>query len=200
MTDTVTDFSPELERIRRVSDMLCTAHAGLRDSYTRRALIAELVTLAASTWLTALVFVEPRINVRLTPFNVDPQLWIGLLSTVTLFLTILQVKTDWRGKSDAHCRSLAMYAEVKRECGYLHASGNIITPAQCQRVLAYYDLAAEAGVKVPERVFLKYKKRHLIKVAISRYLDAHPGASILLLRWRIWKRDNWSRKSDVQRR
>jgi len=50
--------------------------------------------------------------------------------------------------------------------------------------------------KVPENAFLKYKKRHLTKVAISKHLDAHPGTSLLLFRWRLWTRDNWSSKKD----
>src|SRR5690348_8982762 len=100
------NFCAELERIKRVSDSLCTAHAGLKEAHARRALFAELTTLAASTWLAALVFVEPRINLHLTPRGFDPQVWIGLLSVATFFLTILQMRTDWRGKSDAHARSL----------------------------------------------------------------------------------------------
>ena len=70
----------ELQRIRRVSDMLCTAHAGLRDRYSRLALFLDLSVLGLSTWLVALAFVEPRIGVSLTPFGIDSQIWGGLLA------------------------------------------------------------------------------------------------------------------------
>ena len=113
----------ELQRIRRVSDMLCTAHAGLRDRYSRLALFLDLSLLGLSTWLVALAFVEPRIGVSLTPLGIDSQIWGGLLATFTFFLTIVQMKTDWKGRSDAHRRTLDLYAEVKREAGYLLASG-----------------------------------------------------------------------------
>jgi hypothetical protein len=196
VTNPLADFSTELQRIKRVSDMLCTTHAGLQDKYARRALLVELLILAVSTWLVALVFVEPRINVRLTPAGFDPQVWIGFLSAATFFLSIVQIRTDWRGRADAHYRSLAMYSEVKRECGYVLASGTAISQAECQRLLARYDMATDVGTKVPERAFLKYKKQHLTKVAISKHLDAHPGTSSLLFRWRLWKRDNWPNKKD----
>jgi hypothetical protein len=195
---TEADTTKEIQRIRRVSDLLCTAHARLRDKYSRLALVAEVVTLASSTWLLALVFVEPRINTRLTPMGLDPPIWIGFLSAATFFLTILQVRTDWRGKADAHARSLAMYAEVKRECGYLLTSGTIIGLAECQRLLARYDMAADLCMAVPERDFLRYKKRHLTKVAISRLLDSHPSASIFLLRWRLWRRSNWPGRNGIR--
>jgi hypothetical protein len=112
----------ELGRIRRVSDMLCTGHAGLRDRYARMALALDLSILGLATWLSALAFVAPNINLSLTPFGLDAQLWMGLLSVAALFMAIVQLKTDWKGRSDAHRRTLDNYAEVKREAGYLLAT------------------------------------------------------------------------------
>src|ERR1700722_2799198 len=111
-------------RIRSVPDMLCTGHAGLRDRYARMALALDLGILALATWLSAIAFVAPSINVSLTPFGLDSQLWVGLLSVATLFLGICQLKTNWKGRSDAHRRTLDGYAEVKREAGYLLAAGD----------------------------------------------------------------------------
>jgi hypothetical protein len=184
----------ELERIRRVADMLCTGHASLRDRYARRALVLDLSILGLSAWLASLAFVAPSLNLSLTPFRLDPQIWTGLLSVATLFLAIVQLKTDWKGRSDAHRRTLDLYAEVKREAGYLLASGELEEQA-CRRVLARYDMASAVGIEMPERFFLYEKRRHKIKVAISKHLDAHPGASILLTRLRFWLRDNFG-KSD----
>jgi hypothetical protein len=179
----------ELGRIRRVSDMLCTAHAGLRDRYARRALTLDLSILGLSTWLVALAFVEPRINVSLTPFQLDPQLWGGLLAVGTFFLTIVQLKTDWKGRSEGHARTLDLYAEVKREAGYLLAS-DLLEEDAVRRVLARYDIASAVGVEIPEEDFLPQKRRHLVKVALSKRLDQFPASSLLLARLRLWFRNN----------
>jgi hypothetical protein len=180
----------ELGRIRSVSDMLCTGHAGLRDRYKRMALALDLSLVALSTWLSALAFVAPNINLSLTPFGLDSQLWTGLLSIATLFLAIVQLRTDWKGRCDAHRRTLDSYAEVKREAGYVLATGEFEEQA-CRRVLARYDLASAVGVELPERDFLKQKRRHKMKIALSRHLDTHPAASLLLTRFRFWIRDNF---------
>ena len=187
-TDSLRD---RVQGIERVSDMLCTAHAGLRDKYARRALWLDLIILASSTWLVALVFVEPRINVILTPFSLDPQIWIGALAVLTFFLTVLEMKTDWNGKSDAHRLSLSMRARIKSECGHLLSRGAGPTVAEYQRLLDRYDLVNEVAAQVPEQEFLRQKKRHKTKVAMSKHLDSHPGASILLTRLRLWCRDNF---------
>jgi hypothetical protein len=42
---------------------------------------------------------------------------------------------------------------------------------------------------------LPQKRRHKIKVALSKHLDAHPSASLLLTRLRFWFRDNFPGKS-----
>ncbi|RIV52476.1 hypothetical protein [Burkholderia pseudomallei] len=170
--------------------MLCTAHAGLRDRFARRALVLDLSIMGLSIWLVALAFVEPRINVSLTPFHLDGQLWIGLLSVATFFLTIVQFKTDWKGRTDAHKRTLEVYAEVKREAGYLLTSGEL-EESECRRVLSRYDMASAVGIEVPEREFLAQKRRHKMKVALSKHLDANPSASLLLTRLKFWIRDNF---------
>jgi hypothetical protein len=192
------EFRTELDRIRRVSDMLVTGHANLRDRYNRMATLLDLAVMALSTWLTAVVFIEPRINVKLTPFGIDPQIWVGFLGVFTFFLSIVQLRVDWKGRSDAHRRSFDLYSEVKRECGYLLASQEPLTADNCQRVLSRYDLATEVGTHLPESEFLVQKRNHLRKIEISKHLDKHPSASILLVRIKFWWRDNLARKDGTR--
>jgi len=189
----------ELVRVRQVADMLCTAHAVLRDRFTRRALAIDLSVLCLSTWLVALAFVEPAINARLTPPHFSPVLWGGLLSVcVCVFiLTLVQLKTDWKGRADAHRRTLDLYAEVKREAGYTLAS-NEIDETDSRRVLSRYDMASAVGIEVPESDFLRLKRRHRIKVAISRELDKAPYTSIRLLQLKLWIRENFRRRNDAR--
>lgn len=185
-------LATELDRVRRVSDMLCSAHANLRDSYQRRAFTIDILTLGLSTWLVAMAFVELQINFSLTPYDFDSTLWIGLLAVGTFFLTIVQLRTDWKGQSNAHQRTFEIYAKVKREAGYLLAGG-ILDEAGCRRVFATYDMASAVGVEIPEPKFLALKRKHKIKITISKHLDLHPSASILLTRIRFWLISNFAK-------
>jgi hypothetical protein len=74
MTEPQTSFREEIVRIRKVADMLCTGHANLRDRFARWSLILDLLILAASTWLVALAFVDPALDISLTPFGLGPRL------------------------------------------------------------------------------------------------------------------------------
>jgi hypothetical protein len=182
----------EIERIRSVSDSLCTGHAALRDRYARRALLLDVSTLGASTWLVASSFVDPQLSEWLTPWDWDTRLWTGILGVVTFFATIFQLKTDWKARADAHKRTLDVYSEVKREAGYLLAADELDEDA-CKRVLSRYDLASAVGVAIPENEFLQQKQRHKMKVALSKHLDGHPAASLTLARVRFWIKDNLKR-------
>lgn len=183
------DLRTELQRVARVSDMMCTAHAGLRDRYRRWAFRLDLAILLPSAWLVALAFVEPRINLALTPFGLEAQLWVGLLNVAVFGAAIMQLRVDWKGQADAHARAFEGYAEVKRDAGFLLASAPGITEQACRPIFARYGAAGAAPIPEPE--FLRQKRRHLLKVAVSRHLDLHPAASINLTRLRFWFKDNF---------
>lgn len=174
----------EIKRIRRVSDMLCSGHASLRDRYERRALLLDIAILCLSSWLVGLTFVDPATSAKLTPFEIDPKLWIGLLGIGTFTLTLVQMKTDWKARSDVHGRTVKFYAEVKREASYA-LSSNDFSAASRRKVVSSYELASTAGAVIPDKEFLAQKRKHKIKVEISRQLDVTPAAWPWLIRLKM---------------
>lgn len=193
MNDGGPPLQTEIERMQRVADQLCTSHAALRDRFAGRQFIVDIIVLLLSAWITAMGFVDPRLNQWLVPPHFDAQLWIGLLGAITFALTLIQFKADWRGRSEAHQRSFTMYAEVKREAGYLLASGDNIAIRDFQRLADRYDMASDVGAGVPEKYFLTLKRHHKMKIAISRQLDEKPGSSLWLTKIKLVLRDNWIR-------
>lgn len=195
----VNDMSPqithehveELKRIKRVSDLLTSAHAVLRDRYGRWALILDIVLLGLSVWLTAMVFVEPRIGLQLSPPGIDKEISIGLIAIGSFFLTLIQMRVDWRGKADIHSRVSTTYSAIKLECTHLLSRVDTLIESDYGRFLERYLSIGEYSVPIPEAKFNKLKKQHLIKVEISKLLSNHPGASITLLRLKLWWRDNF---------
>ena len=183
------DFRNELARVRRVSDMLCSAHSGLRDRFQRRALLLDLLRLGIALWLVALVFVAPQIKIQLTPFDLNERIWFGLLGVATFMLTLIELKVKWKERANAHKRTATLYAEVKREAGYVLAA-TAFDESAGRRVLTQYDFAGAIGEAIPEADFLPQKGRHLRKVALSKHLDSHPSASLVLVRLKLWWRGN----------
>lgn len=179
----------ELERIKRVSDMLITAHAVLRDRYGRRALMIDITILGASIWLTAMAFVDPSIGLKLTPFGLSKDLWLGLLSVLVFFFSMVQIRVDWKGREYAHARACEAYVSVKKECGNLLGQEKIDSP-EYNRVLDRYESAGTLSIPIPEAEFNKLKGMHKTKIEISCHLDERPATSLMLLKLRLWWRDN----------
>lgn len=181
----------EFERIRRVSDMLCSGHAHLHDRYLRFAFFLDISILALSTWIVALAFIDPKFAPMVTPFKMDAQLWTGALGITAFFLSILQLRVDWKGVADCHKRSFDIYSEVKRLTSQLLGSEGDLDITQCDDIMSRYQMATIVGTSISEREFLIQKQHHQIKKVISKILDNRPSTSIPLLRCKLWLRDNF---------
>lgn len=190
MTINKKDFRDEIERIKRVSDMMCSMHSKLRDMYSRKALILDLGIMASSLWLVSMVFIEPAIGKKLSPLGMDSKIWLGLIAILTFFLSIFQFKVGWKSESQAHNKSADFYASIKRECVYIITKNKIITIDGCKHLLDRYDSSGDFCVPIPEKKFLALKKYHKKKVYISQYIDQKPSVSFFLLRIKLWWKDN----------
>ena len=186
------DMQEELERMRRVADQLCSCHAMLRDRFARLSFYLDIGLLVVTAWLTVIALIDQKFYPWVVPNWIEPSLGIGLLGFFTFCGVLFQFKSDWRGKSEAHGRTHAMYSEVKREAGYILATSETVEPKEFQRLATRYDMASDSGIPIPDKLFLKLKKMHLQKVAISKLLDAKPGLSILLTKTKMFFGDNWS--------
>src|SRR6266849_1386093 len=107
-----------IEKTQRKTDMMCSGHALLRDRYRRYATGLDVAMLALTTWLAAMAFADPKFAIHLTPFGFDKDLWLGLLAIGTFFLSLVQMKLDWRGLSEAHASASRAFAEVTQACRF----------------------------------------------------------------------------------
>lgn len=181
----------ELERIRRVADQTCSGHACLRDEFRCKALSLDVAMLALGSWLVALTFVDPLISHKLTPFGISPPIWIGVLGVINFFLGVLQLRVDWKAKSDAHARSHSLHADLKRELNIVLAREPLlISDAEYARVRAQEAMTSNSALPIPDSDFLRLKRRHKLKVAVSKHLDDHPGALIIFTKLKLLLRDN----------
>ena len=185
----MTQRTDETKRIKRVADLMCSGHSCLRDRFARRALILDVAILSLSVWLTGLAFASEELARSISPSAMKPQAWLGVLGVATFILSIVQLKTDWKAKADAYNRASEQFSEVKREAR-LALLDEQVSEEEFRKVLSRNDIAAAATVKIPESDFLVLKQRHQSKVEISKYLDEHPFASVLLVRLRFWMREN----------
>jgi len=189
MSQRAPDIQAEIASILRKSDQACSIHALLRDRYQWRANALDYGMMAATTYLLGLSLVEPALGISLG-FGFDRTKLSTVLTLVTLFLSIVQFKNDWKTKAQAHQRSFEGYAEVKAECRALTAGIQAVTAPDYQRIRDIYDTVTKIGTEIPDGKFVTGKAHHLRKVAVSKYLDHYPCAWVPLVKFRFFLQDN----------
>lgn len=186
------EIDPErekLSKVQKIADMMCTAHANLRERYTRYALVLDCILIAASSFVAAHTFGAERIRSAASGFGLNYDALLSAFGLAVFIASILQFRVSWKERAGAHERSFSIYTEVKHDLRQLLAKSEL-DGERAEQVLARYALAGEVGAVIPETEFLRQKQKHKLKVFVSQYLDEYPGASVTLVRWKAFLRDN----------
>lgn len=168
----------ELTRIDRVSDQMCSSHAWLHNRYKSRSLYLNLAILSLSLWIVTTVFIDPMIEFKLTPFGLNPIIWSGLLAICNFLLSIVQLKVNWSGLAQSHEQASKYFSEVKQSVRDLR--GRNPSESDIKNIIDRYKLGSKMCISIPEKLFLKTKRHHKMKVLISKHLDANPSTPIFL--------------------
>lgn len=195
MSNQIEELKNELQRIRRVSDMLISMHSALRDEYARKSIAVDCTLFASSIILVALVFLDPALLGWLPVSVTGSRILLGTFSLIVFFLSLVSSRVDWKSKSGLHKRAAEAYSRIKLECQELLMTFGTASDTEIQKLLVRYRDLGEICIAVPEASFLRLKKKHKMKVALSRYLDDNPGACIWLLRLRTWFADTFKPSS-----
>lgn len=183
--------APVVQKIKRNADLMCTAHSILQGRYRLLSDGLDIVILSVSLWVVALSFVDSGMAARLTPGDLDPQIFTGALGATAFFFSLLQLRMDWRGKSDLHDKALSMFAAVKKQATAIEYLGGSATETEVVRLLTRYDAVSDFATPVPDSAFLKLKRDHKLKIAVSKILDDSPGTCILMAKIRVFWRDRF---------
>jgi len=178
----------EVERMRRVSDMLITGHELLKNRYMFLSLLTDVSIFVCSLSLCILAFVEPdKLSIYI---GAKAKVVVGLFSFFTLVMTCLTGRLDWRVKAEKHASSAQKYFDFKKECNDSSDKVKIGDAGTIAKLNEMYKAVSSSTEKISDKYFLKIKKKHNLKVLISKHLDTNPSISLIIFRIKLWLRDN----------
>ncbi len=177
----------EIERQQRVPDQMLTMYSLLRDRYARRSICLTLGILASSVVLVACTFLP---ETALAMVNISPfatKVVLGVFSSLILFLSIADLRVDWKERSRQYGEAADRLASVKlRFRVALSGTQSLPDPTGAELMREYND-AIKGLPRIPDRQFLKLKAYHLRKVRLSQMIDGAVGCPIWVLRLRLLK-------------
>jgi|HubBroStandDraft_6_1064221.scaffolds.fasta_scaffold735076_2 hypothetical protein len=183
-------FRAGLERNLGRIDQSITGHALLRDRFHLLAgALSSLIVIGAAI-VTLLATSSDATKALFFSASSDADHLIGLFGFIVLLCSIFELQFGWREKFARHAEAANALARLKllvtRELG----SDTPLSKARYLELQQAYENVNDLVTKIPERKFLQLKALHRRKVEMSQFLDKHPGSSIVILRIKIWVRDN----------
>jgi hypothetical protein len=174
----------ELDRRRRVVDVMVSAHARLRDRYHRRALVVDLAIFAGSTILCATVFVDPQLISSTSLSETGARGLLGGMSVLIFFLSIVAMLFEWKEAAGRHGRAAIVLGDLKAK-GRLLAAGVQSGSPEAEEFVRLYDSLMPTLPPIPDDQFVKLKAYHRRKVELSQAIDHNPNAPVFVLRLKL---------------
>ena len=187
----------ELEKLKERSNMLASQHAMLSDGYKFWALVIDLSLVFSSGALlffsiAAEVYTAPLLNI----FGYeDTRNVLPFLTFVVFLASLVEWRIGFKFSAQEHEQALNGYARVKRDINKALKSASL-TDEIVNLLKTNYDYCADTAPAIPEKKFLKLKKKHLLKIKISKALEITPGAHIFVIRMKIWIDDNFRKQGN----
>ncbi len=175
-----------LKRVLRLANQHATMHGWMSDYYGRWNAALTYASLSIAAVLLALVFASDFVQ-RTTGISADAFQWATGIAAIFNFLLTL-AGLAWRpaAKAASHRQAVGHYTKAKYEVGRQLDSNEAITAESVRQIEERY-LDTRDLPNISDRRFLRLKRWHLEKVAVSRELDDNPHESIRSIKRRLRK-------------
>jgi hypothetical protein len=137
--------------------------------------------MASSTVLTSLAFLSTEARLAVGPISGTLDVWLGSLSALIFFVSVGELVVDWRGSAWRHSHAVETLSALKGDFRGV-TFGEDVVDAGGIDLRTEYERGMAGIIEIPERDFLWVKAKHHRKVAVSKRIDEHPGAPLILVR------------------
>ncbi|NPV81328.1 MAG: hypothetical protein HPY52_13820 [Firmicutes bacterium] len=192
-----------LAKIKKKAEMQADMHGQLADHYLHKQNTVYYGSLFTSCLLLSLTFVSDDFIARTLHLAPDWFKWLkALIAVVNFFAGLILAISKPSSHAARHMEAVNHYTRVLYAIRNLDSRDTVSE----QDLKAIEDQYLDTGdlPRIPGPQFLKLKKRYLVKIAISRFLEDHPHTWIWLLKFKLWWReltsgampdDTWTRSS-----
>jgi hypothetical protein len=171
-----------LRDLKRVANQNADMHSWEHDRYNRWSQLLISGGLVFSAFLLVLSLSSTDFIHRTLGISPDLYTWLlALLAFLSFSVTLIVLAWQPAAKAGSHKRSISHYVRVKHRIDQMIDQKEPPTNDEVQSLWNDY-LDDDDLPKISNRRFNSLKRRHLIKVAVSRELSANPHRSIRAIR------------------
>lgn len=176
----------ELQAMRLKSDLQVTSHSYLRDHYLAWGQRLNLYTLLFSAVLLFFALASEDFIQRTLGLGPDGYKWaVGVAAFFTFCLSLIDLAWNPTSKSKAHDQAVGHYLRMNYEVRNLLLAGEAVGPDKIRWIQDEFLDAADLP-RIPEGQSLRFKQRHLVKLALAHMLESNPHQPLWWMRMRLW--------------
>ena len=180
----------QLKTMSRRANQMATMHSRLRNHYDWWNSATNIFLLIFSACLLAIAFISDDFLQRTISISPDTFKWInGITATANFSVSLVLLAWQPAEKAAAHAQAVNHYAKMKYEIKRLEAKSTQLTEDAVSTLEEdYFNTRDLPGIS--EKQFLPLKQWHLLKVALSKEIDANPYVPLWFLRLKMLLKGN----------
>jgi hypothetical protein len=186
----------EIERRFRVADQMVTMYTVMRDRYLARATWLTLSIMGSSVILCACTFLPDNALVMVGLSPLGKKVVLGVFSSLILFLSIVELKVDWKQRSSLYKEAAKNVAGLKAKYRNVRNSSEHPASEMIHELANQYDSIMANLPGVSDLEFAKLKAYHLKKIKLSKMIDLNPGCPLWFLRIKLMWEGSCGKRKD----
>lgn len=178
----------EIERQKRVIDMMLTMHSILKYRYLHLSSIFENTLIVSSVILNALVFVDNKYISSISHISEDNlKFIIGAASIIVFAISIVLIQVKWKEKAENHSKAGIHLFSLVQTCREILGMDDGEDKAKATKEFnSEYTQVMNLIVKIPDNKFNSLKLKHRKKIELSKLIDKHPGSLLVILKIKLF--------------
>jgi hypothetical protein len=177
----------KLEKRKGMIDMMTSMHSELSSMYRKNIFVLDILLVILSIILLTFVFADQYL---LTNFRIDKVVLKLILGLATVLLTVLSLLSyifDWRGKKTCHDHAFNALIVLKNEWKLFLFNKKNITYENVNSLERTTALILSQCIKIDDKLFNKLKKKHYMKMTLSKSISDNPNLPLFLHKFNLKK-------------
>jgi len=177
----------KLETRKDMIDMMLSMHSELSSIYKNRVIILDILLIILSIILLTFVFIDQSYLSNLGIEETNAKIILGLSSIAVSCLSLLSYVIDWRGKNICHTQAFRTLIELKNEWRIFLFNKESINYENVTRLEEKTNLLLNQCINIDDKVFNRLKKKHYMKVALSKAISDNPNLPLFYIKFNLIK-------------
>jgi hypothetical protein len=177
----------KLEKRKSVIDMMVSMHSELSSMYRKNIFILDVLLVILSIILLTSVFADQYLLINFRINEIVLKLILGLATIFLTFISLLSYIIDWRGKKVCHDQAFNVLNGLKDTWKLFLLNKENITFEKIENIERTTSVILSQCIKIDDKLFNKLKKKHYMKVALSKAISDNPNLPLFLIKYELIK-------------